>query len=63
MTQIKNLKICNNKNLSRSKNFDFQYLIQSTNIDFNVIATSETRIKNKSSVVDINLCTTAISSV
>ena len=40
---------------SRSKNFDdFQYLIQSNNIDLIVI--SESRIvKNKQSIVDVNL--------
>ena len=65
-SQIKNIETCNdNKSLflfqlntcSLSNNFDdFQLLIQSTNIDFDVIAISESRIiKNKPSVVDTNL--------
>ena len=42
---------------SLSNNFDdFQYLILSTNINFDVMAVSESRIiKNKQSLVDINL--------
>ena len=61
---MKNLTICSdNKSLSLfdlntcslSNNFDdFQLLFQSTNIDFDVIAISESRvIKNEPSVVDI----------
>ena len=42
---------------SLAKNFHgFHYLIQSANIDFDVIAVSEARIvKNKQSIVDRNL--------
>ena len=61
VSQVKNLTTCDdNKSFSLfhlnicslSKNFDdFQLLIQSTNIDFDVVASSESRIiKNKPSL-------------
>ena len=64
INQIKNLKTCTNKRSpslfhlnmrSLPKNFDnFQYLIQSNNIDVTAISESKI-IKNKQSIVDMNL--------